>query len=70
MQGVLTMTEWDKVAHFLCSFVLGLMSPLLAVAAGIGKEAWDVIQGEGADALDLLADALGVFAAVVASPIW
>lgn len=60
----------DKILHFLVSFVIGLVSPLLSVAAGIGKEVYDALGGGVADAGDLLADGLGVLFAIVVSPIW
>ena len=46
--------------HFVFSFFAALLSPVLAVVLGVGKEFLDVLEGDGADPLDLLADGLGI----------
>ncbi|MBN2307513.1 MAG: hypothetical protein JXR94_00995 [Candidatus Hydrogenedentes bacterium] len=60
----------DKLLHFWLSFALGLASPFMAAAAGIGKEIYDALSGGMASAADLLADGLGIVLALIVSPIW
>ena len=55
---------FDKVLHFLVSFLLAQIDPALAALAGIGKEIFDAAGGGVADVYDLVADALGIFAAL------
>ncbi len=52
----------DKLLHFIVSFALTQIDPVLAAVAGIGKEIWDAANGGYADLADLLADALGIVA--------
>lgn len=54
----------DKVLHFLVSYVLALFDPAIAVLAGVGKEVYDALGGGMADVYDLVADALGILAAL------
>ncbi len=60
----------DKLLHFWISFFIGLVSPYLSAAAGLGKEVFDAASGGVADAADLLADGLGIMLALIVSPIW
>ena len=60
----------DKLLHFWVSFFIGLVNPYVSAVAGLGKEAFDALSGGFADAGDLLADALGIFFALIVSPIW
>lgn len=64
------MVAEDKLLHFWVSFFIGLVSPYVSAAAGLGKEAFDAVSGGFADASDLLADALGILLALFVSPIW
>lgn len=71
----------DKVAHFGVCFILAVavatllrrydcaifVGALAAIAAGIGKEAWDNAHGGKFDTWDILADFLGTFAGAVCS---
>ena len=54
----------DKFAHFILSYLIALIDPALAVLAGLGKELHDLLGGGTADLLDLVADALGIAAAL------
>tara|TARA_R110001592_G_scaffold79556_5_gene237686 strand:- start:388 stop:570 length:183 start_codon:yes stop_codon:yes gene_type:complete len=54
----------DKVLHFVVSFIIALFDPALAVLAGIGKEVYDALGGGVADVYDLVADGLGILAAL------
>ena len=54
---------FDKLLHVLVSYLLALIDPGLAVAAGLGKEVYDFFGGGVADAFDLLADAVGILLA-------
>jgi hypothetical protein len=55
---------FDKVLHFVFSYLIALIDPGLAALAGIGKEVYDSLGGGVADVYDLMADALGIFAAL------
>ena len=55
---------FDKVLHFVASYLIALIDPGLAVLAGIGKEVLDALGGGMADVFDLAADALGILAAL------
>lgn len=52
----------DKVLHFVASFILARIDPVLAVVVGLGKEIWDAMGHGTPSAADLLADALGILA--------
>lgn len=54
----------DKLLHFIISFALARIDPIIAVIAGIGKEIWDSASGGYADIADLIADFLGIIAAI------
>lgn len=54
----------DKILHLTISYLLALVDPALAVAAGLGKEVFDLFGGGVADVLDLLADAVGILLAL------
>lgn len=54
----------DKVLHFIVSYLIALVDPALAVLAGVGKEVYDALGGGMADVCDLVADALGILAAL------
>jgi len=60
----MTLLTPDKFYHFALSYLLATVDPLLAILAGIGKEIADFFGNGTADALDLLADLLGVLAAL------
>lgn len=62
------MQPTDKFWHFWISFAIAYFKPGLAVLAGVGKEVYDAFSGGMADAWDLAADGLGIFAAWIASP--
>lgn len=55
---------FDKVLHFVFSYAIALIDPGLAVLAGVGKEVYDALGGGMADVYDLIADALGILAAL------
>ena len=52
----------DKILHFVVSFLLTLIDPVLAYALGVGKELFDAARGGMVDAGDLAADFLGILA--------
>lgn len=54
----------DKILHIAVSYLLALVDPALAVAAGLGKEIFDLFGGGVADVLDLVADAVGILLAL------
>ena len=54
------MVGFDKVLHFLFSFVIAVYDPLVSFVAGVGKECYDGLQGGVADVYDLLADWAGI----------
>ena len=58
------LSDPDKILHFVISFVLALIDPVIAVVAGVGKEIWDALTGGMADLGDLAADALGILLAI------
>ena len=58
----------DKLAHFWVSFGIAFLFPVMAAAAGIGKEIYDSVSGGDADAGDLAADGLGILFALILSP--
>ena len=58
----------DKVLHFLVSFLIAQVSPALAYAVGWGKEFFDLATGGFIDIGDLIADGLGVLAAILVFP--
>lgn len=58
----------DKILHFWASFAIAMISPALSFGAGIGKEVFDALSGGVASTGDLLADAIGIFVARLASP--
>jgi hypothetical protein len=51
---------FDKVLHFIVSFLLTRIDPVLAIVAGVGKEVWDAMGHGTPDAADLFADGLGI----------
>ena len=55
----------DKLLHALVSFLLAWVDPVLALAAGIGKELWDMVSDGVAEWADLAADLLGILAAAL-----
>ena len=55
---------FDKVLHFVFSYLIALVDPGLAVLAGVGKEVYDALGGGMADVYDLIADGLGILAAL------
>lgn len=57
-------TGFDKILHMAVSYFLAMIDPALAVAAGLGKEAFDLLGGGVADVLDLAADAIGILLAL------
>ena len=59
--------EPDKILHFVISFFLALIDPVIAVVAGLGKELWDALTGGMADLGDLVADGLGILLAILIS---
>lgn len=60
------MTGFDKILHIVVSYLLARVDPALAVAAGLGKEIYDFFGGGVADAMDLVADGLGILLALIA----
>lgn len=54
----------DKLLHFLVSYLIALVEPALAIVAGVGKEIYDALGGGMADVYDLVADGLGILAAL------
>lgn len=58
----------DKVLHFVVSFLIGQVSPALAYVAGWGKEFFDLATGGVISIGDLIADGLGVLAAILVFP--
>lgn len=58
----------DKWYHFIASFAIALIDPVLAVWAGLGKEFWDVLRSGTIDLVDLvgdlIADVLGILLAL------
>ncbi len=58
---------FDKPLHFVLSFLLALIHPVVAAVAGVGKEVFDALTGGFVDGWDLLADALGIVAGVLVS---
>lgn len=60
------MTGFDKMLHIAVSYLLARIDPALAVAAGLGKEIFDFFGGGVADAMDLVADGLGILLALIA----
>jgi hypothetical protein len=57
-------TGLDNILHIAVSYLLALFDPALAVAAGLGKEIFDLFGGGVADVLDLVADAVGILLAL------
>ena len=57
-------TGLDKILHIAVSYLLALVDPALAVAAGLGKEIFDLFSKNMADVLDLVADAVGILLAL------
>lgn len=55
----------DKWLHFSISFLLALIDPCLALVAGIGKEIADVFGAGVAEIGDLVANGLGILAALI-----
>lgn len=55
---------FDKLLHVAVSYLLALVDPGLAIAAGLAKEVYDFFGGGVADVFDLLADAAGILLAV------
>jgi hypothetical protein len=55
---------FDKLLHFVVSYLIALVDPALAVLAGVGKEVYDALGGGMADVYDLVADGLGILAAI------
>ena len=55
----------DKVLHFMASFLVARVDPVLAGVVGLGKEWWDHLTGGVADGYDLLADGLGIIASLL-----
>lgn len=54
----------DKLLHVAVSYLLAMIDPGLAIAAGLGKEVYDFFGGGVADVFDLLADAVGIWLAL------
>jgi hypothetical protein len=54
----------DKLLHAFFSFLLASVDPALAILAGLLKEVYDFFGGGVADVLDLVADAVGILAAL------
>jgi hypothetical protein len=54
---------FDKVLHLVVSFLIALFDPVLAVAAGLFKEAFDHVFGGGLDPGDLTANLAGILLA-------
>lgn len=46
------------------SYLLAMIDPALAIAAGLGKETFDFLGGGVADVFDLAADAVGILLAL------
>lgn len=63
------MVETDKFLHFWISFAIAFFKPGLAMIAGVGKEVYDALSGGIVDVYDLAADGLGIFAALLLSPL-
>lgn len=55
----------DKLLHFILSFLLACVEPVLALIVGIAKELWDMAFGGVAEWGDLAADALGILFALL-----
>lgn len=55
--------EGDAVSGFMC----GCFAAFVTMCLGVCKEVWDKFRGTGFDLLDLAADALGCFIAVIFS---
>lgn len=55
---------FDKLLHIALSYILALIDPGLALAAGLGKEVFDLLGGGVADVFDLAADAVGILLAL------
>lgn len=55
---------FDTLLHFLVSYLIATVDPVLAIMAGLGKEIYDFFGGGVADVIDLAADALGILAAL------
>jgi hypothetical protein len=55
----------DKVLHFVVSFLLARVDPVLAAVAGIGKEIWDALGHGTPSGGDLLADLLGILTSTI-----
>jgi len=62
------MIGFDKVLHFVFSFLIGQVSPGLAYFVGWGKEFYDLAMGGIIDIGDLIADGLGVLTAILVFP--
>jgi len=56
--------EPDKIVHFVISFFMALLDPVLALWAGVGKEIYDLLGFGVAELGDLLANWLGILAAM------
>ncbi len=54
------MLGFDKLLHFVFSFVIAMYNPFLSFLAGIAKEYYDGLLGGGADVYDLIADWAGI----------
>jgi hypothetical protein len=54
------MFGFDKVLHFLFSFIIAMYDPFISFVAGVGKECSDALFGGVADVYDLLADWAGI----------
>ena len=55
--------EGDAVSGIKC----GIFASIVTICLGVCKEVWDKFRGTGFDLLDLAADALGCFIAVIYS---
>ena len=53
--------EGDAVQGIMC----GVFGACVTMCIGIGKEIWDKFRGTGFDLMDLAADALGCFIAMI-----
>lgn len=60
------MVDFDKMLHFLFSFIIAMYDPFISFVAGVGKEWGDALFGGVADVCDLLADWAGIACELVA----
>jgi hypothetical protein len=67
-QGISVVIGFDKILHFLFSFLIAQVSPALAYATGWAKEFYDLATGGVIDLGDLIADGLGILTAIVVFP--